>query len=168
MWVPLHNPVLVIVDAVDAAATRAFDPPGEDPGGFDDLLKQPSAYRDPVSGERRDAVQTVERQFLAQIEMDLEAIKRMTASGDIPDFDMVLVAHVRDLTRRGYVNADGSCTIQIGDRVREFQHPRRAEVMDRFDGNHTVWIDEVRSASWGFSGRRDLFLFFCTKKTEPI
>jgi len=168
MWVPLHNPVMAIVDAVDSAATRTFDPPGEDTGGFDDLLEQPAVYRDPGTGERRTAIQTTERKFLAQVEMDLEALKRMTEAGDIPDFDLVLVAHVRDLKRRGYVNADGSCVIQVGDRVRELQHPRRSEIMDRFEGNHTLWIDEVRSASWGFSGRRDLFLFFCTKKTEPI
>lgn len=168
MRVPLHNPVLAIVDAVDAAATRAADPPGEDSAGFDDLLNQPSVYRDPSTGDRETAVVTRERRFLAQVEMDLEALKRMTAAGDMPDYELVLVAHVHDLSRRGYMNTDGTTTIQIGDRVRELRHPRRSKVLDTFEGNKAIWIDEIRSGSWGFSGLRDLMLFFCVKKTEPL
>lgn len=169
MWVPLHNAVLVEAAHVDPAATRAVDPPGEDSAGYDDLFKQAVPYRDSSSGDRETTVQTITVYFLAQVEMDLDRLKRMTEAGDIPAYDLGLVAHVKDLKRRGLMGTDGRPTIQIGDRVRKLLHPRRTtEVLEAFLKPVEVWIEEIRSASWGFSGRRDLFVFFCTKKTEPI
>ena len=169
MWVPLHNPILLLVNATDPSATRALNPPGEDTKGFDDLYRQPVYYRNPTTGARLSTVQTVERRFLAQVEVDQERLKRMMGAGDMPMFDVAFVAHVRDLKRRGYMNTDGTPTIKREDRPIKAVHPiRTSEVLDEWTGANAIWIDEVRSASWGFTGRRDLFVFFCTKKTEPL
>jgi hypothetical protein len=167
MWVPLHNPVIAVFASIDPTATRAFNPPGEDASGYDDVFQQPSYYVD-ASGARHSATQTVERRALAQVEVDRERLKRMIPAGDMPIFDMGLVLHVHDLARRGLINADGTCVIKVGDRLRQLLHPRRpTTVLDTFTGNEACWIVEVRSASWGFTGRRDLFVLFIGKQTEP-
>lgn len=167
MWVPLHNPVLAVIERIDPAATRAFNPPGEDSKGYDDLFQQPTYYVD-ATGARKSSTQVVEQKVLAQVEMDRERMKRMVPAGDMPIFDFALVLHVRDLRRRALLNTDGTCKIKVGDRVSKLVHPRRpTEVVATYSGTEACWIVEVRSASYGFAGRRDLFLLFIGKKTEP-
>lgn len=171
MYVPLHNPVLVVAACIQAAATRVNDPPGELSSGWRDQYRQPAMYQDPTTGERTSAVQFVERRFKAQVETNREALKRMTLAGDMPDFEIALVGHARDLKTRGLMcSINYLPKVRVGDRVRRLVNPRRpSQVIESWDEGtgRELWIDEVRAASWGFTGLRDLFVFFCIKKEQP-
>lgn len=164
MRVRLLNPVLITVESINPTTTRAEDPPGPDTEGYDDDFREPVAYFDPADAERKVTTQTTTRQFHAQVEVDREHLARYEPTGDFPEFDVVLVASIRDLTQRGYMNADGSPVIQIGDRPTKAVSRKNGKVQATWPD---LVIDEWRHASWGFGDGRDLILFLCKKGEEP-
>jgi hypothetical protein len=162
----LLRPVLVEVSQTYAAGTRKFNPPGPDSSGYDDVWREPVLYIDPTTSQRKDSRITNKTNytFLAQVEVNREHVKRYDAAGDFPDFDILLVASVRDLVRRGYMETDGRPKIQVGDRVLTAKNKRTAAVQATWTD---LWIVEWRHASWGFGAGRDLVLFICQKREQP-
>lgn len=165
MRVRLLNPVLVTVESNDPTSTRAVNPPGPDAKGYDDVWRVPIKYVDPVDGKMKKTRQVIERTFLAQVEVSKEHLMRYDAAGDFPSFDVLVVAHIKDLTARGFIQTDGSPVIQIGDRLKQTKNRRSGAVQSTWDD---MIINEWRHASWGFGPGRDLILFLAKEREEPV
>lgn len=109
MRVPLLYPSAIVLHPLDISGTRAVDPPGPQPKGYDPYLREPVPYEVPATGEVADTRRYLpEVRIPCQVEVKTFEEVRQQVQGDAPVMNMTFVLHLSDLSRIGLL-ADEEC-----------------------------------------------------------
>ena len=154
-------PFLVEIAQLDTLATKNLDPDGAGAltSAVDADFKEPLAVGAGGAGPGTPARQ---EKALIRVPCQIEQAEWLKLqqffSGDSPETKIVCVAHFSWLEDNGYVDADGNCTIRIGDRM--------TAIYDE-DGNvqatikDPVYVTQVQPGSFGLGRKRNLcFIYF--------
>ncbi len=152
-------PFLAEIARLDTAATAAHDPPGPQDSGYDPDFKE-TVLDDPGGeGIGVDVRKEMEPVFLpAQVEVQVFEALQQAFSGSMPDSDITLVMHFRDLERMGLVNPDtGEPEIRPNDRLVAI-HGRDGNLVQAVRTPPGLYVSEVKPAGFGLGHRRNLLL----------
>ena len=156
---PFRVPLLLeVVEAVvhrlDTTATRAVNPAGPQPQGYDDVFREP-VVTDPNSGSSVDArvesrVELAAVRVPCQVETTLFDELRMGFAGNLPQNRVTLVFHRQDLQMLNLIDlGTGNIQIGVGDRVSRLER-KGLGVPVLSIREPGLYITEIIPASWGF------------------
>jgi hypothetical protein len=103
-----------------------------------------------------------------QVEDNLYSRYNKSVLGDLPEFDMVLVIHFRDLELNSLVDADGTANIKKGDRLNALQNIHGV-VVQTIQNPPGLYVVEARPVSFGLNmadPRRNLLLVFLKQRSS--
>jgi hypothetical protein len=143
---------VAVIHRLDIAATRTFDPVGEDTSGYDSTFREPIAYDDPVTDTRKSSRR--ERPIVripCQVENLTEERLRELRIGDASVSSIMLVFHRKDLGNLGLLDENQEVVIKKGDRVSALeQYGAPVGTVSKRFADPGLFIHEIQGRSFGF------------------
>jgi hypothetical protein len=152
-------PFLAEIARLDTAATAAVDPAGPPESGYDPDFKETVLEDAEGDGIGADVRKEMEPVFLpAQVEVQVFEALQQAFSGNIPDSDITLVFHFKDLERMGLVDSiTGEPKIRPNDRLVAI-HDRGGNLVQAVRTPPGLYVNEVKPAAFGLGHKRNLLL----------
>lgn len=136
-----------------------------DAGGFDPHMKQPHvSYINPGTAIQQRQVST---QYMdpilvhAQIERGRWMPLAMGSGGDVPDGQLILIVHAREMSKLGLIDpANGECRLKKNDKLLGLFEKRKTPPLiptQTIDDVPGMFVEEVEARGEGLAGKRNLF-----------
>lgn len=155
---------LAEIHRLDTTSIATEDPDGEGPhtGGYDPDFKEPVLVDlddDGVSEKIRREYPPIK--IPCQVEPNTFEALSMQASGNVPDSEIVLVFHFRDLERLDLVDVEtGDALLRPGDRLGAI-YDKRGNLIQKIRNPPGLYVSEARPIGFGLGmsrPRRNLLL----------
>ncbi len=133
---------------------------------FRAVRKQDSATGIGTSGR----VEGTPFRITVQVEPRGSDDRNQSTAGDVPEYDYCLVAHFRDLELMGKVDADGTPSIRLGDRVSALEDIH-GNVVQSFSDPPGLYVVAVRSSGFGIdmaNPKRNLCLIYLRERATGV
>lgn len=153
---------------LDTAATAA-DPDAEGPltSGVDPDFREPIKLP-PAGGEGPGRTNRVEREAVrlpCQVEVGTAEKRQMFFSGNSPDTRLILVFHMKDLERLGFVDAYGRVGIHNEDRLGAI-YDKRGVLVRAFAP--PLYASQVEPAEYGLGSRQNLLVAYFDERETGV
>ena len=163
---------LAEIHRLDTKSIAQYDPDGTGPhtGGYDPDFKEPVLVDlddDGVSERIRHEYPPV--QIPCQVEPDTFEALSMHASGNVPDSEIALIFHFRDLERLDLVDVDtGDSLIRPGDRLGAI-YDKQGNLIQKIRNPPGLYVNEARPIGFALNmshPRRNLLLVTFTDRRQ--
>ncbi len=161
-------PFLAEVYRLDTAATAA-DPDASGPltAGYDEDFREPVRLAGP-GGEGAGTTHRIEKSAVrlpCQVEVGTAEKRQMFFSGNSPDSRLVLVFHMRDLARLGFVGADGRVALHNEDRLAAIYDRRGALVRTL---PVPLYASQVEPSEYGLGHAQNLLTVYFDERETGV
>lgn len=163
---------LAVIHRLSPSSTQDVQPFTGSTGGYDSDFREPIVYDD-ARGARVDRDDARVELPAVNVPCQIEPVKfeklRQRFSGDVPDSDIQLVLHKRDLRRLKLINGNEELLIQVNDRVSALKSKKNPKKITRHIKDPGLFIFEVAPGSWGFGpDGYDLYIAFLNTRERAM
>lgn len=153
----LINPFLISLAQIDTAAIAADpDSGGSLTSGYDKDFREPVVRT--VGGVRTAGrKEKTPIDVRCQIEPAVWDALTQVAAGNMPNAQLVLAVHFRDLEAAGMVDANGAATIRVNDRLVSIKD-ELGNVIQTIPDPPGLFITQVMPTSFGLGRARNLLI----------
>jgi hypothetical protein len=141
-------------------------------GGYDKDFREPIVYDD-ARGERIDRDDARVELPPVNVPCQVEPVKfeklRQRFTGDMPDSDIQLVLHKKDLRKLKLITAQEELLLKKNDRVSSLKSKKKPKQITRHLEPPGLYIFEIAPGSWGFGpDGYDLYIAFLNSKEREM
>ena len=163
---------LAVIHRLNPNATQDVQPFSGATGGYDADFREPLVFDDTVGTrmERDDArVEHPPVNVPCQVEpVKFERLQQQF-SGDMPDSNIQLVLHKRDLRKLKLIDDQERLLLKKNDRVEALKAKKNPKKITRYLEEPGLYIFELAPGSWGFGpDGYDLYIAFLNSKEREM